>query len=99
MQRTLKDLVNGIATKSNIEPTKVLRTVRVNKAGLNILMDDESVVEIPEGQDMIADFSEMRPQEPMKREWDAGPTDIQVDGDVDVISTLQSEGYELRLLY
>lgn len=99
MQRTLKDLVNTIATKSNVEPTKVLRSVRVNKAGLNILMDDESVVEIPEGQDMIADFTEMRPQEPMKREWDAGPTDIQVDGDIDVISTVQSDGYELRLRY
>ena len=99
MQRTLKDLVNGIATKSNIEPTKVLRTIRVNKAGINVFMDDEMVVQMPEGQDMIADFSEMRPQEPMKREWDAGPTDIQVDGDIDVISSVQSEGYELRLLY
>jgi len=99
MQRTLKDLVNGVATKSQIEPTKVLRTVRVNKAGINIFMDDDMVVELPEGQDMIADFSEMRPSEPMKREWDAGPTDIQVDGDIDVINTVQSQGYELRLLY
>jgi hypothetical protein len=97
MQRTLKDLVNGIATKSNVEQTKVLRTVRINKAGLHIFMDDESVVELPEGQDMIAEFTEMNLQEPMKREWDAGPTDIQVDGDIDVVNVVQSEGYELRL--
>jgi hypothetical protein len=99
MQRTLKDLVNSVASKSGIEPTRVLRTVHVNKAGLNILMDDDTVIEIPEGQDMIANFVEIRPQEPMKREWDTGPTDIQVDGDIDVVSTIRSDGYELRLLF
>ncbi|KIW00370.1 hypothetical protein, variant [Verruconis gallopava] len=99
MQRTLKDLINGIAAKCNVEPTKVLRTLRINKQGLNILLDDESVVELPEGQDMIAEFLEIRPHSPMKREWDSGPTDIQVDGDIDIATTVQSEGYELRLLY
>lgn len=91
MQRTLKHLVNSVASKSGVEPTKVLRTVRVNKAGLNILMDDETVIEIPEGQDMIATFIEMQSQEPLKSEWDAGTTDIQVDGDI------RTDGYELRL--
>jgi hypothetical protein len=99
MQRTLKDLVNSVASKSGVEPSKVFRTVRVNKAGLNILMDDETVIEMPEGQDMIADFIEMRPQEPMKREWDAAPTDIHVDGDINVVSIGRSDGYELRLLF
>lgn len=47
------------------------------------------VVEMPEGQDMIADFSEMPPSE----------ADIQADGDINVINTVQSQGYELRLLY
>jgi len=99
MQRTLTDLVNGIATKSNIEPSKVLRTIRINKQGINILFDDETVVELPEGQDMIAEFKDIRPESPVKREWDSGPTDIQVDGDLDVIHTVQSEGYELRLIF
>merc|ERR1711981_1030977 len=99
MQRTLKDLVNGIASKCNVEPTKVLRTLRINKQGLNILLDDESVVELQEGQDMVAEFLEMRPHSPMKREWDSGPTDVQVDGDIDVATTVQSDGFELRLLY
>jgi hypothetical protein len=99
MQRTLKDLVRGIASKCNVEPTKVLRTLRINKQGLQILLDEDSVMELPEGQDLIAEFIEMRPHSPMKREWDAGPTDIQVDGDIDVATTVQSEGYELRLLY
>jgi hypothetical protein len=99
MQRNLADLVNGIATKSGVEPSKVLRTIRINTKGLSILMDDETVVELPEGQDMVAEFRRMRPPSPMKREWNSGPTDIQVDGDSEVIHTVQSEGYELRLVF
>ncbi|KAF2500710.1 hypothetical protein BU16DRAFT_255948 [Lophium mytilinum] len=99
MQRTLKDLVSGIAAKIDIEPTKVIRTVRVTQKGLQILFDDEAVRELPEGQDMTAEFTEITPHSPTKREWDAGPTDIQVDGDVGAIENVNSAGYELKLLY
>jgi hypothetical protein len=99
MQPTLKDLVNGIAMKCNVEATKVLRTIRINSKGLNIFCDDETVKELPEGQDMVAEFTEIRPNSPMRREWDSAPADIQVDGDIDVATTVQSEGYELRLLF
>lgn len=100
MERTLKELVAGIAGKINIEPTKVTRTIRVNQKGLQILLDDAGVQAIPEQQDMAAEFQEIiPPAQPMKREWDAGPTDIQVDGDISVIENVNSTGYELRLLY
>jgi hypothetical protein len=100
MDRTLKELVAGIARKINIEPTQVTRTIRVNQKGLQILLDDAGVQAIPEQQDMAAEFQEiMAPTQPMKREWDAGPTDIQVDGDIHVIENVNSTGYELRLLY
>ncbi|KAF2470406.1 uncharacterized protein BDR25DRAFT_325644 [Lindgomyces ingoldianus] len=100
MERTVKALVVGIATKINIEPTKVTRTIRVNQKGLQILMDDDAIQAIPEQQDMTAEFYEITPpQNPMKREWDAGPTDIQVDGDVGAIENVNSTGYELRLLF
>jgi hypothetical protein len=100
MDRTVKALVGGISMKINIEPTKVTRTIRVNQKGLQILMDDDAVNEIPEQQDMTAEFHEITalPQPP-KREWDAGPTDIQVDGDIGVIENVNSTGYELRLLF
>jgi len=97
MQRTVQDLVNGIAIKSGVEPSKVLRTLRINSKGLTIIVDDETVVELPEGQEMVAEFQELRSHSPMKREWDSGPTDIQVDGEV--TQATQSEGYELRLLF
>jgi hypothetical protein len=99
MQRSLKDLVNGIAMKCGIEATKILRTIRINKQGLTILFDDDTVLELPEQQDMVAEFTEMRPKSPMRREWDSVATEIQVDGDIDIANTRQSEGYELRLLY
>jgi len=99
MQRTIRDLVNEIARKIDVEPTKILRTLRINSKGLQIFMDDETVRELAEGQDMVAELQDIRPHTPMKREWDSGPTDIQVDGDVDVIQTTRSEGYELRLIF
>ncbi|KAH7138235.1 CP2 transcription factor family protein-like protein [Dendryphion nanum] len=100
LERTTKALVGGIAMKINIEPTKVIRTIRVNQKGFQILVDDEAVQEIPEQQDMTAEFHEIiTPQPPMKREWDAGPTDIQVDGDIGVVENVNSTGYELRLLF
>jgi hypothetical protein len=100
MERSIKALVGGIAMKINVEPTKVTRAIRVNQKGLQILMDDDAVQQIPEQQDMTAEFHEITPQQqPMKREWDAGPTDIQVDGDIGVIENVNSTGYELRLLF
>jgi hypothetical protein len=101
MERSVKALVAGIAMKINIEPTKVTRTVRVNQKGLQILMDDDAINAIPEQQDMTAEFHEIGtpPIHSMKREWDAGPTDIQVDGDISVVEAVHSTGYELRLLF
>ncbi|KAF1984034.1 hypothetical protein K402DRAFT_423116 [Aulographum hederae CBS 113979] len=99
MQRTLKDLVNGIASKCEIEPTSVMRTLRVTQKGLSIILDDETVREIPEGQDMVVEIVDLQPHSPMKREWDAGPTDVQVDGDMAIIANVHTEGHELRLLF
>jgi hypothetical protein len=100
MDRTLKALVSGIAMKINIEPTMVTQTLRINQKGLHIIMDDETVQQIPEQQDMTAEFHPIKaPQQPLKREWDAGATDIQVDGDLSVVENVNSTGYELRLLF
>jgi hypothetical protein len=100
LERSLKALVSGIAMKLHLEPTKVVRTIRINQKGLQILLDDEAVQSIPEQQDMTAEFHEITPpQQPVKREWDAGPTDIQVDGDINVVENVLSTGYELRLLF
>ncbi|KAG9552758.1 hypothetical protein KCU79_g12449, partial [Aureobasidium melanogenum] len=56
-QRTVKEFVSAAATKFDIEPQRVVRTVRINQKGIQILMDDEAVREMPEGQDMKAEFA------------------------------------------
>lgn len=95
--RTLKDFVTAVATKCNIEPTKVMRTVHHNKTGLQILFDDECVRELPEGQALAADFVEIgETRERPIREWDV---DIQVDGDLPTVENVQTSGYELKLTY
>lgn len=101
MSRTQKDFINAAATKCGIEPTQVVRTVRVSRKGLHVLVDDEAIREMPEGQDMTAEFSEISTSGPQRhsREWDAGPTDIQVDGDLSTVTNIPSFGYELKLLY
>lgn len=100
-RRTLKDFTNALATKSNIEPTQVLRTVQIGRKDLPILFDDEDIRQLPEGQDMQAEFIEYQPDTPSKptREWDAGPTDVQCDGELSTVENVSSTGYELRLIF
>lgn len=59
MERSVRDLINSIAKKCGVEPAQVTRTVRINPKGLKIMVDDEVVRELPEGQDMIVEFSEV----------------------------------------
>ena len=59
MQRTVEDLVRSIAAKCEVDPTRVQRTLRINDKGLQILVDDDVVRELPEGQDMNVEFTEM----------------------------------------
>jgi hypothetical protein len=56
MQRSVAHLAGGIAAKAGFDASKVLRTVRLSGAGLSILVDDETVGELVEGQDMVAEF-------------------------------------------
>lgn len=64
MERSVKDLIKSIATKCQVDPTRVTRTIRVNTKGLKIMVDDEVVQELPEGQDMEVEFSETQSASP-----------------------------------
>lgn len=57
MARTAKELISGIAAKCEVDPIRITRTLRINPRGLKIVVEDESVRELPEGQDMIVEFS------------------------------------------
>ena len=64
MQRTLNEFVSVTAIKFGIDPSKIVRTVRINQKGLQILMDDEAIRELPEGQDMKVEFTMTEMQQP-----------------------------------
>lgn len=100
MQRTAEELVNGIAAKLDIEPSRIQRAVHLKKNGLEVLVDDDVVRELPEGQDMLVEIYEIKTESlPLKREWDSGPNDTQVDGDIIPSSNVSSSGLELKLGY
>ena len=74
MERTLKDLVINIAMKCQVDSTTVTRVLRINSKGLKIMVDDEVVRELPEGRDMIVEFSTIESETTPKLEQPS-PTD------------------------
>ncbi|OQE28690.1 hypothetical protein PENSTE_c003G04050 [Penicillium steckii] len=57
-ERTVRDLMKKISEKRHIDPSRIVRILHVNQNGLRIMVDDDVVRELPEGQDMIADIYE-----------------------------------------
>lgn len=57
--RTASCLSGSIAAKCNIEPSSVFRTIRVSPTGVPILLDDDVVLQMNEGQDMKVQFEEI----------------------------------------
>lgn len=83
-KRSLLEFVQAAASKADIDPSCVVRTVRKTPNGLQVLFDDEAIGEIPEGQDMITDFCALDSVSSIKAEDSATK-----------ITTL----YELKLIY
>lgn len=71
LQRNLAEFVSATAAKFGIEPQKVVRTVRVNQKGIQILMDDDAIRELPEGQDMKAEFATV---DTPQNQWQSRPS-------------------------
>jgi len=99
MQRTLKDFTNAIALKWNLEPTRVLRTLHVLDRGLQVEVDDDVIRELAEGQDIIMEIANFQSPQ-VKREWEMS-IDVAVDSDnaSGTQNVVQTEGYELRLMF
>lgn len=57
-ERTVRDLMEKISVKQRIDPQRIVRVLRVNKNGLKIMVDDDVVRELPDGQDMVVEISE-----------------------------------------
>ena len=97
MERTVKDLITSIAMKCGVDPEHVTRTLRVNPRGLKIMVDDEVVRELPEGQDMIVEFAEVNASTDFKQEAGSGastPKATQTS-----IKSASNVAREMRLLF
>jgi hypothetical protein len=100
MQRTVKDLVNAISEKFQIDPTRITRVTHINSRGLQIVVDEDVVRELPEGQDMIVEFSSTHDSPPAKNElMHPASTDVIVDNELGIFETTVSDPLEMWLNY
>ncbi|KAG2412214.1 hypothetical protein HFD88_009771 [Aspergillus terreus] len=57
-ERTVGDLMRQISMKQRIDPNRILRVVHVKKDnGIKIMVDDDVVRELPDGQDMVVEIA------------------------------------------
>jgi hypothetical protein len=99
MQRTVKDLIHSISRKFQVQPHRVAQVTHVNSRGLHIIVDEDVVRELPEGQDMIVEFAPVQADKPIRPEFDAPViTEATVDGDFGP-ADLVSDPLEMWLNY
>jgi hypothetical protein len=56
--------MDKISEKQKIDPERIARILLVKQNGLKIIVDDDVVRELPDGQDMVAEFSDAsRPED------------------------------------
>lgn len=96
MQRTLREFVTRVAQKWNLDASSVTRTLRVVRRGLEVEVDDDVIRELPEGQDMILEITEVN--SPSKRDWEMA---VDAPGEPEMVSptTTTQRTYELRITY
>lgn len=100
MQRTVADLVTAIAEKFQVESTAVIRVTHLNSRGLQIIVDEEVVRELPEEQDMIVEFSKIRHPSTFKTETrEQTGSEILADGDMGGVGNMYPDGLEMWLNY
>lgn len=58
-ERTAQDLTQRISEKCGVDASKIARMLHTNQAGLEILVDDDFVQQMAEGQDMIVKIEEL----------------------------------------
>lgn len=86
---TLDDFIQLVAKKCSMPPHQILRTVRVNEQGLEVVFNDLMVREIVNEQAMIVEFKDIG----------LPPTLHPSLADAAGFGSLKSRFFELRLLY
>ncbi|KIW11131.1 hypothetical protein PV08_10431 [Exophiala spinifera] len=100
MERTVKALIHGIAEKFNIDAYRVTQVTHINSRGLHIIVDEDVVRELAEGQDMVVEFTPGQPDSSQKQEFVArSSTEVMVDGDIGPTDTSILDPLEMWLNY
>lgn len=97
MRRSLQDFIHAIASKWNIDGSKVARVLHVLPRGLQVAVDDDVIRELAEGQDLILEICRLDAPQNVKSEWT--PAVDAVDSTSDVTQESSTTTYELRLIF
>lgn len=97
MERTVSDLITRIAMKCEVNPNHVIRTFRLNSKGLKIVVDDEVVREVPEGQDMVVEFIQVTRTADFKQEPSSGASTPRASETP--TKSADVKAFEMRLLF
>ena len=57
-ERSVRDLLEKISLKQRIDLQRIVRVLHIKRDGLKIMVDDDVVRELPDGQDMDVEVSE-----------------------------------------
>ncbi|KKY15361.1 putative cp2 transcription factor [Phaeomoniella chlamydospora] len=98
MQRSVKDLINGICGKLSVDPTRVTSLVRVTPKSIKIVIDEDVMSEVPEGQDMFVELHDAPENMAVKHE-SLQQLGILPDGDMGFIQNTSTERMEMRLFF
>lgn len=63
MERTTSNLLEGILKKVQIDAKYVVRIVTIKRNGMKVIVDDDVVRELPDGQDMVVRLSKVVSQD------------------------------------
>lgn len=100
MQRTVQDLINGISEKFQIDPARVTQVTHINSRGLQIVVDEDVMRELPEGQDMIVEFASTQNDHLIKDEvMHPASSEVIVDNELGMFDMAVSDPLEMWLNY
>ena len=99
LQRTVRDLIKGISDKFQIDPARVARVTHVNSRGLQIVVDEDVVRELPEGQDMVVEFAPLRSEDTIKDEFLQPTSELFLQHDLGDFESAISDPLEMWLNY
>jgi hypothetical protein len=100
MNRTVKDLINSISSKFQIDPQRVTQVTHINSRGLHIVVDEDVVRELPEGQDMVVEFTPLETDQPVKHEFtNTEAAEVMVDSILSSTEQLVADPLEMWLNY